>query len=64
VPVAAYAFEEEGRLRLHGRVSAPDGSQAIDVHGERPASEALALGAGLAAQALARGAAELLRGVS
>ena len=68
VPVAARArLGEDGRLRLRGRVVALDGSTRVDVE----ANEQVSLGGGgrqaaydcglrLAAEALSRGAAELL----
>jgi hydroxymethylbilane synthase len=63
MPIAAYATEEVGRLRLTGRVSSPDGQSQIDVQGEGIPEEAWQLGNRLAQDALAQGAAKLLGGV-
>lgn len=62
VPVAAYAWTEDERLRLRGRVTAPDGARQVDVRGEDAATlnGAQALGARLALSALEQGARELL----
>jgi hydroxymethylbilane synthase len=60
VPIAAYGQIGNGRLSLTGRVSALDGSSSIDVQAIGLPDEARKLGAGLAIEALARGAAELL----
>ncbi len=61
VPIAAHAFVEGDRLHARGRVTAADGSRQIDVRLTGPAAEAETLGRELAAAALARGAAEILR---
>lgn len=66
VPVAAYAGLHNGTLRLRGRVSAVGGGNQIDVAGEAPAQtvdDARRLGAALAEEAKARGAAALLGAV-
>jgi hydroxymethylbilane synthase len=68
VPVAARAhLEKDGRLRIIGRVLAPDGSRCVDVETvEQIASEvggrraAFDAGLRLAAEALSQGAADLL----
>jgi hydroxymethylbilane synthase len=63
VPVSAYAHWLGPRLKLHGRVSSPDGLQHIDVHvdGVVDGSDAAgAMGLALAEEALAQGAAPLL----
>jgi hydroxymethylbilane synthase len=63
VPVAAYAFIEEGQLHLRGRVNSPDGGQQIDVQtqtSELQLHAAYALGTELAQEALAQGADKLL----
>ena len=65
VPIAAYAQVEDGTLTLAGRVAAPDGSSLIALHASAacPAMQAetgRTLGAHLAREALAQGAAELL----
>ena len=70
VPVAARArLENDGRLVLQGRVVAVDGTTRVDVEAYEPISlgvgsgqAALDLGFRLAAEALSRGAAELLTG--
>lgn len=60
-PVAAHATVAAGRLRLTASVVALDGSRQVRAHGEGPVDEAgaIALGAGVAADLLASGAAEL-----
>ena len=64
VPIAAYATVENGTLHLHGRVSALDGSQQIDVRRSTAdgldLSAAQALGDEAAQEALAQGARALL----
>ena len=72
VPVAARArLGKDGRLRIRGRVVAPDGSTLVEVE----ANDRVSLGGGgrqaaydsgrrLAAEALSRGAAELLAGTT
>ena len=68
VPIAAYAHIQRGELTVHGRVSALDGSTAIDVthqtsltgEAETDLGMARQAGAELAQQALAQGAADLL----
>jgi hydroxymethylbilane synthase len=60
VPIAAYAVMTGGRLQLQGRVSALDGGRQIDVQTSGDPVDARQLGAELAREALARGAAELL----
>ena len=71
VPVAAYGrLDEEGLLRLRGRVSSPDGARLVDVSVERPIhvsgqpdpAAARQAGLDLATMALRQGAGELLRG--
>jgi hydroxymethylbilane synthase len=64
MPIAAYATEEDGRLRLTGRVSSPDGQKQIDVQGDGLPEEAWQLGNRLAHDALAQGAAKLLGGAT
>jgi hydroxymethylbilane synthase len=58
-PVAAYAepLAERAHLQMTGLIALPDGQRVVRVQGSGPASE---LGAELARQALARGAAHLL----
>ncbi len=61
VPIAGYAeLEEDGRLRLRGRVGRPDGSELIEgeIRGETGAAEAL--GTALADELLTRGAEAIL----
>ena len=67
LPVAAYAFVEDHRLHLDGRVTAVDGERQVDVTGEaaltakgRNIQAAHQLGVDLAQQALRQGAAEIL----
>ncbi len=61
VPVGAYArLVADGCLRLTGLVASPDGEQVVRLQAE--GSDPQALGAGLAAEALSRGAARLLAG--
>ena len=71
VPVAAYGrLDEEGLLRLRGRVSSPDGARRVDVALKRPIhissrpnpAAARQAGLELAAMALQQGAGELLKG--
>jgi hydroxymethylbilane synthase len=57
-PVGAFAATVGTRLRLHGRVSALDGSRTVDV--EKEGEDSTALVAACAAQALREGAAELI----
>jgi len=64
MPIAAYATEEAGHLRLTGRVSSPDGQSQIDVQGDGLLEEARILGNRLAQEALAQGAALLLGGMT
>ena len=66
-PVAAYGLHDEtsGRLRLHGRVIAPDGTSVAEAVRLAPAGEddeaaAEALGAAAADDVLARGAGAIL----
>jgi hydroxymethylbilane synthase len=63
VPVAAYAYREDTRLILRGRVCSPDGRQQIDVSAAESADTiqmAQALGIFLAQQALNQGAKALM----
>ncbi len=60
LPVSALATVQDDLVALTGRVNALDGSQTITVQGQAPVSAALDLGARLAAEALAQGAAALL----
>ncbi len=63
VPVAAYAQLQENKLVLRGRVSAPDGTQQIDVTITAVVDDeqaAFALGATLAEEALEKGAKGLM----
>lgn len=61
LPVAAHATVEGGRLRLRGRVVAPDGSRALEDAREGPVRRAAALGRRAAAALLDAGAGRLLR---
>ena len=60
VPLGAYAELEGGRVRLRGFVGAPDGSRMVRGEQAAPAEAAEALGAALAEQLKAQGAAEIL----
>lgn len=60
VPVAAYGRIDAQGLRLTGRVAAVDGSVLVEVSGSGAVAGAAELGAALAAEALAQGAARLL----
>lgn len=60
VPVAAHAVIVQGRLHLRGRVASMDGHDVVDVTGDAAPQDAAALGAALAVQALAQGAARFL----
>jgi hydroxymethylbilane synthase len=60
VPLGAYAELEGGRVRLRGFVGAPDGSRMVRGEQAGPAEGAEALGAALAEQLKAQGAAEIL----
>lgn len=60
-PIAALAEPAGGgTLRLTGVIVATDGSKVVRVTGSRPVGEATLLAAGLAEQAISRGARELL----
>jgi hydroxymethylbilane synthase len=60
LPIAAHAEMEGDTLQLRGRVTAPDGSEQIDVFLSGSA-DACELGMELAALALEKGAARLLK---
>jgi hydroxymethylbilane synthase len=60
LPVGAFAETERGRLRLRASVIAADGSRVIDGARVGSAHDGAALGADLAEELLARGAAALL----
>jgi hydroxymethylbilane synthase len=55
VPIAAFAAVEDGRLHLHGRVTAADGTRQIAVEANGPMSDAESVGRRLAQHALAQG---------
>jgi hydroxymethylbilane synthase len=61
-PVGAFAATVDHRTTIHlrGSVTAPDGSAVLNVEGSAPAVRAKDLGARLAQEAVALGAAELL----
>jgi hydroxymethylbilane synthase len=63
LPVSAYATLADGEIRMVGRVSDLDGVQPITVRGTAAEDDADALGARLADEALALGAAALLDAV-
>ncbi len=60
LPVGAYAETAADQLRLTAAVASPDGSRLIRDHSMGPVSQAEQLGNKLAADFLARGAAEIL----
>jgi hydroxymethylbilane synthase len=60
LPVGAYAEIDSGQLRITAVVAAPDGSKLIRDRATGLASQAESIGATLAAEFLARGAAEIL----
>jgi hydroxymethylbilane synthase len=62
LPVAAYATLEGEQITLHGKVATPNGERIILVHGA--GTDPIHVGTSLAAQALARGAAEILSALS
>jgi hydroxymethylbilane synthase len=66
LPIAAYATIEGDRLRLRGRVSAPDGSEQVDIEqtGAATIGDARQLGSELAREALGRGVARLLESLA
>ena len=57
-PVAAYALTTDGAIRMDGLVASPDGRRVVRVAGQ--GRDPAGLGAGLARQALAQGAGDLL----
>jgi hydroxymethylbilane synthase len=63
VPLGAYAELEGGRLRLRGFVGQPDGSRIVSGEESGPADAAEALGAALAEELKAQGAAEILAAI-
>jgi len=63
VPLGAYAELQDGRLRLRGFVGDPDGSRIVSGEETGPADAAEALGAALAEQLKAQGAAEILAAI-
>lgn len=63
VPIGAYATVEGERLRLHGIVAAPDGSQVVGADSEGAVADAVAIGRDLAQELLGRGARLILDAV-
>jgi hydroxymethylbilane synthase len=63
VPIGAHASVREGRLKLVALVASPDGSEVVRGEAEGPAADAEALGRGLGAELLARGARRILEAV-
>ena len=63
VPLAVYAVLKNGTIDLKSMVSTPDGKQSIEVEGEAPATEAVALGEQVAADLLKNGAGEIIAGL-
>lgn len=64
VPIAAYAWVENGRLVLHGLVATPDGVVYMRGRREGTPEEAEAVGTALAEELLTQGAEALLERVS
>jgi hydroxymethylbilane synthase len=60
VPLAVYATLEDGTVSLKSLVSTPDGTKTIEVSGQSPAADAVALGEKLAADLLDNGAGEII----
>ena len=63
VPIGAYATVTSGRLRLQAIVAAPDGSELVRAEAEGAAEDAEAVGRGLGAELLERGARRILEAV-
>ena len=63
VPIGAHATVEDGRLRLFAIVAAPDGTEIVRADSEGAVTGAAALGAGLGAELLNRGARRILDAV-
>jgi len=63
VPIGAYAEVQNGRLRLHAVVAAPDGARAVRHSLEGSVGEAVGLGRALAQAMLDAGAREILEAV-
>jgi len=61
VPIAAHAQDEDGRLRLRGVVASLDGSRVLRASGAGSKENPEGLGAAVAEDLLAQGAAEALR---
>ena len=61
VPIAAHAETHDGTLHLRGLVASPDGTQMVRAQQGGLASEAEALGAGVAEDLLQQGAREILK---
>jgi len=63
VPIGAHATVTGGRLRLQAIVAAPDGSELVRAEAEGAAEDAEAVGRGLGAELLERGARRILEAV-
>ena len=63
VPIGAHATVSEGRVHVAGVVISPDGKALVRAEGEGPAEEAEAIGRGLGATLLERGARDILAAV-
>jgi hydroxymethylbilane synthase len=63
VPIGAYATVAGGRLHLQAIVISPDGSELVRAQAEGAAEEAEAIGRGLGADLLDRGARQILEAV-
>jgi hydroxymethylbilane synthase len=64
LPIAAYAYINDGQLTLHGRVTSPSGTDQIDLESHGSPSKAHQLGVDLALEAIELGAVKLLESVS
>lgn len=62
VPVAAYAVQIDGKLRVHALAAAPDGSQLFREYAEGDSSSPEAVGRSIAESLLKSGAAKLVYG--
>jgi hydroxymethylbilane synthase len=60
VPLAAHAVLKDGIVHLKSSVNTPDGKQSIQVEGQAPAEDAVALGEKIAADLLDNGAGEII----
>src|SRR5262249_42945275 len=63
VPIGAHAAVEEGRLRMVAVVASPDGRELVRAEAEGAAANGVAIGCGLGAELMRRGAKKILEGV-